>query len=116
MRSTRLYRLISLTALTFSLVAYVVAQQTPPLAGIAHVALRVHDLAASIAFYQSLGFVQAFDLRRDNIPYESFIKINDRQFIELYPSPKRSRRPASCTSASKAMIFRRFMTITSRTD
>jgi catechol 2,3-dioxygenase-like lactoylglutathione lyase family enzyme len=59
---------------------------TPKLAGIAHVALRVKDLAASIAFYQSLGYEQAFDLRRDNVPYESFIKINDRQFIELYPA------------------------------
>ena len=62
---------------------------TPKLAGIAHVALRVHDLAASRAFYQSLGFLEAFDLRRDNIPYESFIKINDRQFIELYPATEK---------------------------
>jgi catechol 2,3-dioxygenase-like lactoylglutathione lyase family enzyme len=57
----------------------------PPFNGIAHVAIRVHDLAASIAFYQKLGFEQAFDLRKDDIPYESFIKINDTQFIELYP-------------------------------
>jgi catechol 2,3-dioxygenase-like lactoylglutathione lyase family enzyme len=64
------------------------------LAGIAHVALRVHDLAASRAFYQSLGFEEAFDLRRDNIPYESFIKINDRQFIELYPVTEKDPDPA----------------------
>ena len=49
-------------------------------------ALRVKDLGASVAFYESLGFMQAFDLRRDGVPYESFIKINDRQFIELYPA------------------------------
>jgi catechol 2,3-dioxygenase-like lactoylglutathione lyase family enzyme len=60
--------------------------QTPPLAGIAHVAIRVHDLAAAKSFYEKLGFEQAFDLRKDNVPYESFIKINDRQFIELYPA------------------------------
>jgi catechol 2,3-dioxygenase-like lactoylglutathione lyase family enzyme len=59
---------------------------TPPLAGIAHVAIRVHDLAASTAFYEKLGFEQAFDLRKDNIPYESFIKLNDHQFLELYPT------------------------------
>jgi catechol 2,3-dioxygenase-like lactoylglutathione lyase family enzyme len=64
------------------------------LAGIAHVALRVHDLAASRAFYQSLGFEEAFDLRRDNVPYESFIKINDRQFIELYPVTAKDPEPA----------------------
>jgi catechol 2,3-dioxygenase-like lactoylglutathione lyase family enzyme len=80
-------RPVRVLALAFALFSPLLtqAQQAPPLAGIAHVALRVHDLAASIAFYQSLGFVQAFDLRKDNVPYESFIKINDRQFIELYP-------------------------------
>lgn len=64
---------------------------TPPLAGIAHVALRVKDLAASRAFYESLGFEQAFDLKRDGVPYKSFLKINDQQFLELDPaSPKDS--------------------------
>ena len=58
----------------------------PPFNGIAHVAIRVHDLAASVAFYQKLGFEQAFDLRKNDVPYESFIKINDKQFIELYPT------------------------------
>jgi catechol 2,3-dioxygenase-like lactoylglutathione lyase family enzyme len=58
----------------------------PPFNGIAHIAIRVHDLAASTAFYEKLGFEQAFDLRKNDIPYESFIKINDHQFIELYPT------------------------------
>jgi catechol 2,3-dioxygenase-like lactoylglutathione lyase family enzyme len=61
----------------------------PGFNGIAHVAIRVKDLAASIAFYEKLGFEQAFDLRRDNVPYESFIKINDTQFIELYPATEK---------------------------
>jgi catechol 2,3-dioxygenase-like lactoylglutathione lyase family enzyme len=61
----------------------------PPFNGIAHVAIRVHDLAASVAFYEKLGFEQAFDLRKNDIPYESFIKINDSQFIELYPVTER---------------------------
>jgi catechol 2,3-dioxygenase-like lactoylglutathione lyase family enzyme len=61
----------------------------PPFNGIAHVAIRVHDLAASVAFYQKLGFEQAFDLRKNDVPYESFIKINDHQFIELYPTTER---------------------------
>ena len=62
---------------------------SPNLAGIAHVALRVHDLDASVAFYQKLGFVKAFDLSRDGKVYEAFIKINDRQFIELYPATEK---------------------------
>jgi predicted enzyme related to lactoylglutathione lyase len=57
---------------------------TPPINGIAHVAIRVHDLAASTAFYEKLGFEMSFDLRKDDIPYRSVLKINDRQFIELH--------------------------------
>ena len=85
-------RTLLLALLTTILAAFAHAQSethTPPFNGIAHVAIRVHDLAASVAFYQKLGFEQAFDLRKDNVPYESFIKINDNQFIELYPvTPK----------------------------
>jgi catechol 2,3-dioxygenase-like lactoylglutathione lyase family enzyme len=85
-------RILLLALLTTLLAAFAHAQSdthAPPFNGIAHVAIRVHDLAASIAFYQKLGFEQAFDLRKDDIPYESFIKVNDHQFIELYPvTPK----------------------------
>jgi len=56
----------------------------PPLNGIAHLAIRVHDLATSTMFYEKLGFVRAFELSRDGAVYEAFIKINDQQFIELY--------------------------------
>jgi catechol 2,3-dioxygenase-like lactoylglutathione lyase family enzyme len=59
---------------------------SPDLAGLAHVAVRVKDLDASVAFYQKLGFVEAFALSRDGKVYEAFLKINDRQFIELYPA------------------------------
>jgi catechol 2,3-dioxygenase-like lactoylglutathione lyase family enzyme len=86
----KLARTASLTFLFIATLTYAQSENhAPPFNGIAHVAIRVHDLAASIAFYQTLGFEQAFDLRKDNIPYESFIKINDNQFIELYPvTPK----------------------------
>jgi catechol 2,3-dioxygenase-like lactoylglutathione lyase family enzyme len=89
-------RLARFAALAAALIvpSFAAAQQTPPLAGLAHVAIRVKDLAASIAFYQSLGFEQAFDLRKDDVPYESFIKINDHQFIELYPVSEKDPQPA----------------------
>jgi catechol 2,3-dioxygenase-like lactoylglutathione lyase family enzyme len=85
-----------LIALAFFLAAPIAApaQQVPPLAGIAHVAIRVKDLGASIDFYEKLGFDQAFDLRRDGVPYESFIKINDHQFLELYPIDPKNPQPA----------------------
>jgi catechol 2,3-dioxygenase-like lactoylglutathione lyase family enzyme len=85
-------RALLVALLTFLLASSAHAQtetHAPPFNGIAHVAIRVHDLAASVAFYEKLGFEQAFDLRKDNVPYESFIKVNDNQFIELYPvTPK----------------------------
>ena len=59
---------------------------SPDLAGIAHIALRVKSLDASVAFYERLGFVEAFSLSRDGQVYEAFMKVNDRQFIELYPA------------------------------
>jgi catechol 2,3-dioxygenase-like lactoylglutathione lyase family enzyme len=59
--------------------------QSPALSGIAHVAFRVADVAAARAFYQKLGYEQAFEMTRDGQTTEAFIKLNDLQFIELYP-------------------------------
>lgn len=71
-------------------------QQTPPLAGIAHLAIRVRSLDASREFYNNLGFEEAFALKdKEGKPRESFIKINDHQFIELYPANPEVPREAS---------------------
>ncbi|HTQ59309.1 MAG TPA: VOC family protein [Candidatus Solibacter sp.] len=56
----------------------------PELAGIAHVAFRVSDFQKSRDFYRTLGFEQAFEFGDPGKPPVSYIKINDRQFIELY--------------------------------
>jgi catechol-2,3-dioxygenase len=64
-------------------------ETSPSLSGIAHVALRVANLDASRAFYKQLGFEEAFAFDQGGSPTEAFIKINDTQFIELYPQ----RRP-----------------------
>jgi catechol 2,3-dioxygenase-like lactoylglutathione lyase family enzyme len=61
------------------------ATQAPALAGIAHVAIRVSDLPKARAFYEKLGFEEAFALDQSGTPTEAFLKVNDRQFIELYP-------------------------------
>lgn len=55
------------------------------LSGIAHVAIRVSNLEASRAFFHKLGFEEAFAMNKGGQPTEAFFKINDRQFIELYP-------------------------------
>jgi catechol 2,3-dioxygenase-like lactoylglutathione lyase family enzyme len=89
--SQRITRAIAQAAaafsLTFSLLTTPLKAQspTPPLAGVAHVAIRVHDLAAARDFYAKLGFQEAFNLAKNGVVYESFIKLNDHQFIELYP-------------------------------
>jgi len=59
----------------------------PPMNGIAHIAIRVKDIPASVAFYHKLGFDQAFaNLGKDGTTItQSFLKLNDRQYIELYP-------------------------------
>lgn len=60
--------------------------QTPLFNGIAHIAIQVHSVADSLAFYNKLGFQQAFaNTGRDGSVSQSFLKLNDKQFIELYP-------------------------------
>ena len=54
------------------------------LAGIAHVAFRVKDVAKSRDFYQKLGFEQSFEFNDPGKAPVSYMKVNDRQFIELY--------------------------------
>ena len=63
---------------------------TPNLTGIAHVAIRVADLERARDFFHKLGFEESFAMDAGGTPTEAFFKINDRQFIELYP-----RRDAS---------------------
>lgn len=52
--------------------------------GIAHVAFRVSELSASRGFYNKLGFEQAFEFTDTLGTATSYLKVNDRQFIELY--------------------------------
>lgn len=65
--------------------------QSASLDGIAHVALRVGNLDKSRQFYESLGFEKAFEFAEGGKTTELFIKINDRQFIELYPKTQDSQ-------------------------
>lgn len=60
--------------------------QTGQITGIAHVAYRSTDIDREVAFFQKLGFEQAFtNTSPEGKVTQSFIKINDRQFIEIYP-------------------------------
>jgi catechol 2,3-dioxygenase-like lactoylglutathione lyase family enzyme len=64
------------------------AQPPPPnqgIVGIAHIAFRVSDLDREIAFLGKLGYQQSFAMTNAGKTTEAFIKINDHEFIELYP-------------------------------
>jgi unsaturated rhamnogalacturonyl hydrolase len=53
--------------------------------GIAHVAFRVSDIEAARSFYNKLGFEQFFEFQKEGRTTQAFLKVNDHQFIELYP-------------------------------
>jgi catechol 2,3-dioxygenase-like lactoylglutathione lyase family enzyme len=95
MQVLRTHRLLTLALLILT-ASIAQAQQTPPLAGIAHVAIRVRSLDAARDFYNKLGFEEAFTLTdKQGKVNESFIKLNDRQFLELYPANPENPRQAS---------------------
>jgi catechol 2,3-dioxygenase-like lactoylglutathione lyase family enzyme len=62
--------------------------QSRDLTGLGHVAFLVNDLSQSEMFYEKLGFQKAFEFTDAGKVTEAFVKINDRQFIELYPRIK----------------------------
>src|ERR1700754_245093 len=95
MQVLRPRRILALAVLILT-VSLHAQQQTPPLAGIAHVAIRVRSLDAARDFYNKLGFEEAFTLAdKDGKVNESFIKLNDRQFLELYPANPDNPKQAS---------------------
>jgi lactoylglutathione lyase len=59
----------------------------PRITGVAHIAIYAHDVDKSVAFYRDfLGYAEPFRLNRPNGDLHLyFIKVSDRQFIELFP-------------------------------
>jgi catechol 2,3-dioxygenase-like lactoylglutathione lyase family enzyme len=81
---------LTLVALFVGLACTAPAQDTPPrpkILGVAHIALAVHDIEKSRAFYKDfLGFGEPYKLDNpDGSLSLTFIKVNDRQYIELFP-------------------------------
>jgi catechol 2,3-dioxygenase-like lactoylglutathione lyase family enzyme len=60
--------------------------------GIAHVAYRVSNLDNELAFLKKLGYEESFAMKHDGRTTEVFVKINDRQFLEVYPQTDPSQR------------------------
>lgn len=81
-------RSMGLLALACALPITSIAQPPKPdagIIGIAHIAFRVSDVDREIAFLGKLGFEESFAITNNGKIGEVFIKVNDRQFIELYP-------------------------------
>lgn len=59
----------------------------PKITGLAHIALAVHDIEQSRKFYKDfLGYGEPFQLNNpDGSLSLTFIKVNERQYIELFP-------------------------------
>ncbi len=79
---------IGISALVCAVAATSSAQPPPPgagIIGIANIAIRVSGLDREIAFLGKLGYEQSFAMTSGSKTTEVFVKINDRQFIELYP-------------------------------
>jgi lactoylglutathione lyase len=59
----------------------------PKITGVAHIALYAKDFQASRAFYRDfLGFEEPYSLQnQDGSPSMTFFKVNERQYIELFP-------------------------------
>jgi catechol 2,3-dioxygenase-like lactoylglutathione lyase family enzyme len=66
-------------------------QPTGQINGIAHIAYRVSNLDREVAFLHKLGFEQSFAFNANGKVTEVFVKINDRQFFELYPQTNPSQ-------------------------
>ena len=69
------------------------AQERPKILGVAHIALNVSDIKQSRAFYKDfLGYGEPFQLDRDDGSLAlTFIKVNDHQYIELFPGLEEGR-------------------------
>ena len=78
------------TAMVCVLLAAPVAAATAaelPLMGLAHVGIRVSDLERARSFYSGvLGLENAFTTKKeDGSVFDTWFKVNDRQFIEIFP-------------------------------
>jgi catechol 2,3-dioxygenase-like lactoylglutathione lyase family enzyme len=89
MIGTTMFRIIPILAA----MALIVRGQTPKrprITGVAHVAFYVSDVDKARGFYKDLlGYGEPFDLKNaDGSLALTFIKINERQYVEIFPESK----------------------------
>jgi catechol 2,3-dioxygenase-like lactoylglutathione lyase family enzyme len=89
------------------------APARPRITGVSHIGLLVHDLPASLAFYQDfVGFQEQFRLNKPSGDVDlAFIKINDRQWVELFAeaAPNSDRLHQVALEVEDAEAMRAFL-------
>jgi lactoylglutathione lyase len=69
--------------------------------GLGHIALKVRDLDASIAFYNAIGFPEMLRLLDEKgSPWIVYHRINDNLYLELFPGGKDRTVPAESSNAT----------------
>jgi lactoylglutathione lyase len=81
---------LAIVAAIFASLASGQEVKRPRLMGVAHIGLFAHDVEKSRAFYSGfLGFQEVFPQKNaDGSMYLTYFKINDRQYIEMFPEQK----------------------------
>lgn len=104
-------KVLALLAVCLSALAQTPAR--PRITGVAHIALYVADVEKSRTFYKGLlGFAEPFDLKNaDGSLSLTFIKINDRQYIELFPEREKGsdRLAHIALETEDAELMRRYL-------
>jgi catechol 2,3-dioxygenase-like lactoylglutathione lyase family enzyme len=83
---------LSLALAVLGATSFGASAQTGKITGIAHIAYRASDLDKEVAFLAKLGYEQSFGFTNAaGKTTEVFVKVNDRQFIEVYPQTNPSK-------------------------
>lgn len=89
------------------------APARPRITGVAHIAIFAKDFEASRAFYRDfLGYAEPYSLANaDGSPSMTFFKVNERQYIELFPErePGTDRLNHIAIETDDAEAMRRYL-------
>lgn len=100
-------------AVVLMLASLAAAERPFQVLGLSHIALLVNDVEQSRAFYKDfLGFAEPFQLNNtDGSLSLTFIKINDRQWIELFPGlkPEQDRLHQVALQVDNAEAVRKYL-------
>ena len=81
----RFFRCAALSVLVPCCFGVAQTTENSGLTAVAHIALRVSDVDAELRFLAKLGYEEAFVHQENGRMAFSFVKVNDREFLEIHP-------------------------------